>query len=200
MHMSEPLPDLERIQRFVAGDPAAFEEIVGAYQGRIVTLCRYLLGNAADADDAAQDVFVKAFKNLKHFRPEAALYTWLYRIAVNTCIDRRRRPFFLSLFRAEEGREGADEPFPGLQSGAPSPEQLVESQQISAGIQRALNKLSPKLRAAIVLKEIEGLRYEEIAAVLEISLGTVKSRISRAREELQTALSGLREQNGRHAV
>lgn len=192
--------DLELLRRFASGDAAAFEEIVRAYQGRIVTLCRYLLGNAADADDAAQDVFVKAFKNLRNFRPEAALYTWLYRIAVNTCIDRRRRPFFLSLFRADEGGEGSGEPFPGLQSEAPSPEQLVESQQISEEIQRALKKLSPKLRAAIVLKEIEGLRYEEIAEVLEISLGTVKSRISRAREELKRTLTDGREQNGPRAV
>ncbi len=192
--------DLELLRRFASGDAAAFDDIVRTYQGRIVTLCRYLLGNAADADDAAQDVFVKAFKNLKNFRPEAALYTWLYRIAVNTCIDRRRRPFFLSFFRADEGGEGSDEPFPGLQSEAPSPEQLVESQQISEEIQRALKKLSPKLRAAIVLKEIEGLRYEEIGEVLEISLGTVKSRISRAREELKRTLTDGREQNGPRAV
>jgi RNA polymerase sigma-70 factor (ECF subfamily) len=198
--MSEPPIDLERVRRFVAGDAAAFEEIVGAYQGRIVTLCRYLLGNAADADDAAQDVFVKAFKNVHKFRPEAALYTWLYRIAVNTCIDRRRKPFFLSLFTSSDAAEGREAAYPDLRSEDPSPAQLVEAQQISREIQRALARLSPKLRAAIVLKEIEGLRYEEIAAVLEISLGTVKSRISRAREELQQALAGLREQNGRHAV
>lgn len=192
--------DLELLRRFASGDAAAFDDIVRTYQGRIVTLCRYLLGNAADADDAAQDVFVKAFKNLKNFRPEAALYTWLYRIAVNTCIDRRRRPSFFSLFRADEGAEGSDAPFPALQSEAPSPEQLVESQQISEEIQRALKKLSPKLRAAIVLKEIEGLRYEEIGEVLEISLGTVKSRISRAREELKRTLTDGREQNGLRAV
>ncbi len=107
--MSEFLADLERLRRFRAGDVAAFDEIVRAYQGRIITLCRYLLGNAADADDATQDVFVKAFKNLKNFRPEAALYTWLYRIAVNTCIDRKRKPIFISLFNADDAGENADE-------------------------------------------------------------------------------------------
>ena len=198
--MADDSPDLERLRRFQAGDVAAFAEIVRAYQKRIVTLCRYLLGNAADADDAAQDVFVKAFKNLKNFRPEAALYTWLYRIAVNTCIDHRRRPFFLSLFRADDAGEGADAAVPALRSEEPSPEQVVESQQAAEEIQRALKKLSPKLRAAIVLKEIEGLRYEEIGEVLEISLGTVKSRISRAREELKRALIDGREQNGPRAV
>jgi len=198
--MADDSPDLERLRRFQAGDVAAFEEIVRAHQARIITLCRYLLGNAADAEDAAQDVFIKAFKGLKNFRPEAALYTWLYRIAVNTCIDRKRKPFFLSLFHADDTGEGADEGFHALQSDDPSPEKLVESQQVSQEIQRALKKLSPKLRAAIVLKEIEGLRYEEIGEVLDISLGTVKSRISRAREELKLALIGGREQNGLRVV
>lgn len=198
--MSQSLDDLERIRRFASGDATAFEEIVRAYQGRIVTLCRYLLGNAADAEDAAQDVFIKVFKRLNNFRPEAALYTWLYRIAVNTCIDRRRKPFFLSFFHADDPGDGADIGFNALQTDDPSPEQLVESQQISQEIQRALKKLPPKLRAAIVLKEIEGLKYEEISEVLEISLGTVKSRISRAREELKRALIGGREQNGPRSV
>lgn len=188
-------PDLERLRRFKAGDPGAFEEIVEAHQGRIATLCRYLLGNAADAEDATQDVFIKAFKSLPAFRPDAALSTWLYRIAVNTCIDRKRKPFFCSLFQAEDGRDSHE-----LVSDAPSPERLVEARQISGEIQRALQKLSPKLRAAIVLKEIEGLTYEQIGEVQEISLGTVKSRISRARDELKRTLGGGREQNGPGAV
>lgn len=192
--------DLELLRRFASGDAGAFDDIVGTYQGRVVTLCRYLLGNSADADDAAQDVFVKAFKNLKHFRPEAALYTWLYRIAVNTCIDRRRKPFFLSLFRADDAGQADAGSFPALRSEDPSPEQHLVSHQASLEIQRALERLPPKLRAAIVLKEIEGLKYEEIAEVLEISLGTVKSRISRAREELKRIVIDGREQNGPHAV
>lgn len=195
--MADDAPDLDRIRRFKAGDAAVFEEIVRAHQGRIATLCRYLLGNAADAEDATQDVFIKAFKGLPDFRPEASLYTWLYRIAVNTCIDRRRKPYFLSLFTSDDSDDGGVGAVP---SAAPSPEKLVEARQTSIQIQDALKKLSPKLRAAIVLKEIEGLAYEQIAEVLEISLGTVKSRISRAREELQRTLTGEMEQNGRRAV
>lgn len=190
--MSEDSPDLDRIRRFAAGDVAAFEEIVEAHQGRIVTLCRYMLGDATEAEDAAQDVFIKAFKGLKSFRPDAAFSTWLYRIAVNTCIDRRRKPFFRWLFIEDDaGGAGAG----GVPSEAPSPERLVASRQVSQQIQQALQRLSPKLRAAIVLKEIEGLAYEQIAATLEISLGTVKSRISRARDELQRTLTGGTEQN-----
>ncbi len=194
--MPEDSPDLDRIRRFKAGDAAAFEEIVRTHQDRILTLCRYMLGNATDAEDATQDVFVKAFKGLKDFRPEASLYTWLYRIAVNTCIDRRKKPFF-SLFSS---RHDEDATAGDLPSGDPSPEKLLESLQISQAIQDALKILSPKLRAAIVLKEIEGLAYEDIGEVLEISLGTVKSRISRAREELKRALVDSREQNRTSSV
>jgi RNA polymerase sigma-70 factor (ECF subfamily) len=193
--MPEDSPDLELILRFKSGDAAAFEDIVRAHQDRIYNLCRYLLRNEADAQDAAQDVFLKAFKGLKDFRPEASLYTWLYRIAVNTCIDRQRKPFFRSFFRESGSGTGADAGLLELRSDEPSPERLVESRQISQQIQSALKRLSPKLRAAIVLKEIEGLSYEEIGGVLEISLGTVKSRISRAREELQEILKTGREQN-----
>jgi RNA polymerase sigma-70 factor (ECF subfamily) len=182
--MPDNSSDLDLIRRFKAGDAAAFEEIVRAHQGRILTLCRFMLGNASDAEDAAQDVFLKAFRALGGFRPEAALGTWLYRIAVNTCIDRRRRPFLLSLFSSNEDGERANEP----RSTAPSPEKLLEAREISRAIEGALARLSPKLRAAIVLKEIEDLSYEQIAEVLDVSLGTVKSRISRAREDLQKIL------------
>jgi RNA polymerase sigma-70 factor (ECF subfamily) len=190
--MSAVSPDLDLIRRFAAGDLAAFEQIVVAHQGRIATLCRYMLGDATEAEDATQDVFVKAFKGLKDFRPEAALGTWLYRIAVNTCIDRRRRPLFRWLFIDDDDAGGGVGAVP---SDAPSPERLAESREASLEIQGALSRLSPKLRAAIVLKEIEGLSYEQIAETLEISLGTVKSRISRAREELKRSLTGRREQN-----
>lgn len=173
--------DQELIARFQSNDAAAFDEIVLGYQDRIYGLCRRLLGNTHDAEEAAQDVFLKAFRSLHKFRPEASLYTWLYRIAVNTCIDYKRKPFFESLFRrTEEGDEIRIDP----PSGDPSPERLYESKQLGAALWKGLAKISPKLRIALVLKEIEGLSYEEIADVLEISLGTVKSRISRAREEL----------------
>ncbi len=173
--------DLPLITRFKNGDETAFDEIVLAYQDRIYGLCRRLLGNAHDAEDAAQDTFVKAFQNLPKFQPQASLYTWLYRIAVNTCLDYRRKPFFDSLFRRT--REGEELQY-DLPTGEPSPERLAESRQMEQALWKSLAKLSQKLRMVIVLKELEGLSYEEISDVLDISLGTVKSRISRAREEL----------------
>jgi RNA polymerase sigma-70 factor, ECF subfamily len=161
-------------------DLIEFNELVRKYQDRIYNLCRYMVGNRQDAQDAAQDVFLKAYKGLKDFRPEASLYTWLYRIAVNTCLDYKRKTSVATL-RSESLSEL--EP-----SGEPSPERTYESKEVSEAIQSALQKLPKKLRPAIVLREIDGLSYEEIAEILHTSVGTVKSRISRAREELRGIL------------
>ncbi len=187
--MSKKADDLQILKRFNNGDISAFEELVLKYQDRIYNLCRHMLGNIHDAEDAAQDTFIKAYHNLDNFRPEASFYTWLYRIAVNTCLDYKKRPFFESFFKeADEGEDYIDEPA----SDRPSPEKLYESKQIGLALHNGIRNLPLKLRTAIVLKEIEGLSYEEIADILEVSIGTVKSRISRAREELKQHLKNLR--------
>ena len=184
--------DLNLIESFKKGDTSAFGEIVNKYQDKIYNLCRHMLGNADDAEDAAQDVFLKAYLALPKFRPEASLYTWLYRIATNTCIDFKKKPIFESLF----GDPGEGEKLVHDQAtDAPSPEKLYQSKQIDQALQESLRKLSPKLRAIIILKEIEELSYEEIADTLEISVGTVKSRIARAREVLKKLMQKFREQN-----
>jgi len=183
--------DIELIKRSQGGDRAAYGEIVLRYQDRIYNLCARLLRHSSEAEDMAQVTFLKAYRNLENFQPHAALYTWLYRIAVNTCIDHQRRPFFESIFRrSATGEEFVlDHP-----SSASSPEKNLENRQLQVALGKALGELSPKLRTVIVLKEIEGLSYEEIATTLEISMGTVKSRISRARDVLQNLLQGFREQ------
>lgn len=183
--------DLNLLRIFKNGDKSAFESIILNYQDRIYNLCLYMLGNRHDAEDAAQDTFLKAYRGLNDFKPNASLYTWLYRIAVNTCIDYKRKPLFDSLFRRSDTGEEVVIEHP---SDSPSPEKDYESKQIQNALQEALRKLSPKLRAVIVLKEMEGLSYEEIADTLDISTGTVKSRISRARDELKILLKDFREQ------
>jgi RNA polymerase sigma-70 factor, ECF subfamily len=184
--------ELTLIKNFQQGDTSAFGELVLRYQDKIYNLCRHMLGNAHDAEDAAQDVFLKAYQALPAFRPEASLYTWLYRIATNTCIDYKKKPLFESLF----GDSGEGERLVhDRASEAPSPEKLYQSKQIGQALQKSLGKLSPKLRAIIILKELEELSYEEIADTLEISMGTVKSRIARAREELQKLMMKFREHN-----
>jgi RNA polymerase sigma-70 factor (ECF subfamily) len=183
--------DLSPLDRFKTGDQSAFEVLVLKYQDRIYNLCRHMLGNAHDAQDAAQDVFIKAYRNLGRFKPDASLYTWLYRIAVNTCLDHKKKPIFESLFKnTDEGDEYLAEQV----SDEPSPERLYESKQMGDALQKSLSRLPPKLRAAIILKEVEGLPYEEIAEVLDISMGTVKSRISRARNELRELMKEIMEQ------
>ncbi|OGQ85237.1 MAG: hypothetical protein A2512_12350 [Deltaproteobacteria bacterium RIFOXYD12_FULL_56_24] len=175
-------PDLYLITRAKDGDASAFEELVCTHQDRIYNLCRHMLGQAQDAEDAAQDSFLKAYRNLGSFTPDASFTTWLYRIAINTCLDRRKKPLWLSLF--QKNAKGEEfmlaEPAHGF-----TPERLYESKQLRELVQACLAGLPVKLKAALVLKELEGCSYEEIAEALDVSLGTVKSRISRAREELR---------------
>ncbi len=185
--------DVELIRGFKRDNESTFERLVLKYQNRIYSLCRHILGNAHDAEDAAQDIFIKAYQNLNNFKPEASFYTWLYRIAVNTCLDYKKRPFFESIFKSSTkgvGEEFISEPA----SDEPSPEKIYESKQLGQILRKSLAKLSLKLRTVIVLKEIEGLSYEEIAEVLDVSIGTVKSRISRARKELKILMKKIREQ------
>ena len=180
MGIMNPQDENYLIQQFKGGDPSQFERIVLNYQDRIYNLCRYLLGNPQDAEDAAQEVFLKAYRKLKDFRPESSLYTWLYRIGVNTCLDHKRK------FRPEPFKDQslAED----LPSPEPSPERRYQSKEIGQAIQSAFEQLSKNSRAVIVLKEMEGLSYEEIAEVMGTSVGTVKSRISRTREELRRLL------------
>lgn len=189
--MGSDSEELAIMDRFDKGNEAAFEELVLKYQGRIYNLCKHTLGDADEAADAAQDAFIKAYGSLKNFRSESSFHTWLYRIAVNTCIDYKRKPFFESFFKNSDIGEEMVIKHP---SDRPSPEKDYESKEIRLALQNALRKLSPKLRAVIVLKEIEGLSYERMAETLDVSIGTVKSRISRAREELKELLKVFTEQ------
>jgi RNA polymerase sigma-70 factor (ECF subfamily) len=172
--------DVHLIELYKQDPEKAFRRILEKYQDRIFNLCVYMLRSREDAQDAAQDVFVNAYRSFKNFTPRASLYTWLYRIAVNTCIDYKRKSQRLLLNDEATIIE--------IAAPGPSPEKVCESKEVTAVIQEALEALTPDFRAVIVLREIEGLSYEEIAEVLQISMGTVKSRISRAREELREHL------------
>jgi RNA polymerase sigma-70 factor (ECF subfamily) len=180
MGIQDPIDESFLIRQFKDGDRSTFEWIVKKYQDRIYNLCRYLLLNPQDAEDTAQEVFIKAFQNLIRFQPQSSLYTWLYRIGVNTCLDHKRK------FRPEPLKD--ESMAEGLPSFEPSPERRYQSKEIGQAIQAALAQLPKNSRSVIVLKEIEGLSYDEIAEILHTSIGTVKSRISRAREELRRLL------------
>ncbi len=175
--------ELELIAKFKRGDRSVFEVLVLKYQDRIYNLCLYMLGNSQDAEDVAQETFIKAYRNLDSFETHAPFYTWIYRIGINTCLDYKKK----ASSRYERFHVDID----SLQQEIPyeiSPENHLKMSEISESVQAALLEIPAKLRSVIVLKEIEDLSYEEISRVLKISIGTVKSRISRARELLRKKL------------
>jgi len=166
------------------GDQKAFERLVVIYQDRIYALSCQLTGNQADAQDLAQNVFVKAYQALRGFRNEADFGTWLHRIAVNLSINekRKRKPdvYLDSPVLTEEG-----EVTRLLASNEESPEEAYESMEFSAMVRSALGQLSQEHRTVLVLRDIQGFSYEEIADMLGCSLGTIKSRINRGRQTMK---------------
>lgn len=161
------------------------------YQDRLLTLCCYLLKNSHDAEDAAQETFIKAFRHIRDYSPDTPFYTWLSSIAVNTCRDIQRKNRIRAFFSLTLEQDQFD----SIPDTRPDPESGYASRQSLQQLQAGLNRLSLKLRTVLVLKELEGMSYEEIATVLDISIGTVKSRISRAREEIMQLMKKTKEQN-----
>jgi RNA polymerase sigma-70 factor (ECF subfamily) len=178
--------DAQLIGRSLAGEPAAFGELVLRYQDRLYNSLVRVLGSADDARDAAQDAFVQAFVKLDTFRGSSAFYTWLYRIAFNTAMShaRRKRPTrSLDDERAERGREPVD--------SQPTPEARLSLSERATQVHRALAALSAEFREVIVLREMDGCKYEEIAEILDLPVGTVRSRLFRARLELRDRLASV---------
>ncbi len=175
--------DARLIERTLSGQRQAFGELVVRYQDRLFTMLVHLVGCREEARDVCQEAFTQAFVKLASFQQSAAFYTWLYRIAFNTAVSRtrRRRP----RTSVDEIRESTHfEPHdPG-----PPPEQRLESQENVQQVQTALAALSEDHRAILVLKELDGRRYEEIADMLDIPIGTVRSRLFRARAQLKECL------------
>jgi RNA polymerase sigma-70 factor (ECF subfamily) len=184
-------PDFELVRRCQtesgAAREAAFAELFENYKDRVFNLAGRLLGNPADADDVSQEAFVTVFRKIHEFRFSSRFYTWLYRVVFNLCVDHRRKGTAgLLPIATTTDRDGqlAMLPDPGL---APS-ERVAEEESRQREVERALRRLSEPLRVVIVLRYLEDLPYEEIAEVLGISLGTVKSRLSRAHHFLQEVL------------
>lgn len=175
------------IERSRRGDPGAYDQIVGAYQDRIYSLAYRITGNREDASDAAQDAFLKAYRHLRAFGGRAAFSTWLHRIAVNAALDIVRRRPHQPLVPLE------------MDVGDPveDPAERVVRRDVQRRIHRAIAGLPLEQRTAIVLRDLHGHSYEEIASMLQIPLGTVRSRISRGREMLRAALADLAPAGGR---
>ncbi|MDI6895191.1 MAG: sigma-70 family RNA polymerase sigma factor [Bacillota bacterium] len=175
---------LERCRR---GNVEAFEELIAPYMQKVYNLALRLSRNPEDASDLAQEALLRAFVSLRDFRGECAFSTWLYRITFNVCRDearRRRRHPAVSLDEPLASAEGEKTPRQ-LVSTAGDPVEEAEGREVREVIWEGIRSLSPEFRAVLVLRDIEGLAYEEIAEALDISLGTVKSRLNRARSALK---------------
>lgn len=185
------LEDQRLISGLQAGEEEAYERLISRFQTPVYNLAYRLLNDAGDAGDVVQEVFLKIFKNVGSFRAESSLRTWVYRIAVNEAYNRRRW-----IFRHRRGETGIDETFedsetrerPLLDAGE-TPFDFTMNREAEILLEEGLMSLDPRFRTALVLREIEEMSYEDIAEVLQVSLGTVKSRILRGREALRRYLT-----------
>lgn len=182
--------DAQLVARTLAGDTRAYELLVLKYQRRIERLIGRMVRDVDLVQDIAQESFLRAYRALHQFRGDAQFYTWLYRIAVNTAkkalMDLKRDP--VVLHSSLQGKDEDDETFrPALeQSTDETPEAVMAAREIAEAVNAALEALPPDLRQAVTLREIEGLSYEEIATLMQCPIGTVRSRIFRAREAIAT--------------
>ena len=179
-------PDRELVDRAREGSQEAFADLVRRYQARIFNLARVSTRNDADAEDVAQEIFVRVYRGLRTFRGDSAFRTWLYRIAVNVTRTQAGRPSLFGWFRRVEPEDvGGADPLESLPGG----DAVEDSVAYRDAIDHALGRLTADLRMAVTLRDIEGLEYREIAEVLGVPIGTVMSRISRGREKLRPILA-----------
>lgn len=186
--------DLDKplIQSYLAGDTGAFNELVGRYERLAYNLAYRMAGNATDAADLTQEIFVRLHRSVKSFRGDSAFSTWFYRLAINCCKDWLRK----------EARRPATQEIQDtlIADGGASPSQLYERKETKALVHAAISALPDEQRIAIILHDIQGYSYEEIAAIEDVPIGTVKSRLSRARFKLTESLAAIKEHDGRLSV
>ena len=172
-HDGKTVQEPELIRRSKGGSREAFGQLVSRYQTPVYRVVRGILGSPSESEDVAQEVFLKAYANLAKFRGESGFFTWLYRIAVNEALRARKRRAFANA-----------DALPEVEAPPPAPSE--EDAPTLATLEKLLRKLSDEFRSIVVLRDIEGLTYSEIAETLEIPIGTVESRLFRARQELRT--------------
>ena len=190
--MNSPDADAALVERTKAGDVKAFEMLVVKYQRRIERLIGRMVRDVDLIPDIAQETFIRAYRAIPKFRGDSAFYTWLYRIAVNTAkkalMELKRDPIVTESALAARDDDNETSRVENELSDGETPEALLASKQIAAAVNSAVQALSEELRQAIVLREIEGLSYEEIAELMNCPIGTVRSRIFRAREAIAERL------------
>jgi RNA polymerase sigma-70 factor (ECF subfamily) len=183
--MTEREKDQNLVQRVQRGDKVAFEMLFTKYQRRVSRLVSRFVRSEAEVEDIVQESFIKAYRALASFRGDSAFYTWLYRIAVNTAknhlVSASKRPISLSQFEKNDDDDFQEDIF---MSDAATPESELITKQIAETVNKSMNELPADLREAIMLREIEGMSYEDIADAMGCPIGTVRSRIFRAREAI----------------
>ncbi|MGQ0634573.1 MAG: sigma-70 family RNA polymerase sigma factor [Planctomycetaceae bacterium] len=191
-------PDHELISESLRGQTHAFGELVVRYQNRLYNGLVHIVGSSEEARDVAQDAFVKAFQKLHTFGGRSAFYSWLFRIALNAAVSRQRklnrRPASIDSLRDRQGVEPVD------QRAENRPGFSLEASERQAAVQRALAQLPEEFRTVLILKEMDDLKYEEIAEVVGCPVGTVRSRIHRARAELREKLTVMLQEPGAEEV
>ena len=186
--------DLELVKNFQSNNLDAFDILVVRYQDVIFNLCYRLLGDFDDADDCAQEVFIKAYRNLNGFKLQSSFSTWLHRIAINTCknkissVKRRIRKKMIRLNNTSNNDNGFSM---DIEDNSYNPAEIYEKMEMENNIQKAINLLPEKEKLLIVLRDIEGKSYEELSSITGIKLGTVKSKLAKARQNLRDMLRGV---------
>ncbi len=195
--MSDREIDQQLVERAQRGDKHAFELLVTKYQRKLIRLLSRFIRDSSEVEDVAQEAFIKAYRALPSFRGDSAFYTWLYRIGINTAKNYlvaagRRAPTSTSMDAEEAEDLGESE----LLQDVNTPENQMMSRQVAATVNQTLDKLPEELRTAITLREMEGLSYEEIASIMKCPIGTVRSRIFRAREAIAEQLRPMLDTGG----
>lgn len=181
------MSDEELVKKVKDGDIDAFEDIIKKYEKKIFSLIYNMLRNENEIEDIAQEVFIKVYKNLDKFHGDSSLYTWIYKIATNLCLDQIKKRKDI-IYMDEKLRVNDDEVEIQIPSDEKTQDELYEQKELKQKLEKCIEKLPEKQRAMIVLRDIKGLAYDEIAEILELKLGTVKSQINRARLKLKELL------------
>lgn len=182
-------PEKELVQRSRNGDTAAFEELIQSYEKRIFNIALRMTGNREDSSDIAQEVCIKIFKSISKFKEDASFSTWVYRITSNVCIDemrKRKNNVVPLIFAGEDGEMEIP-----VASQDKLPEEIAESNEMSRLIKTCISQLAPEHKTIVVFRDIYDYTYEEISKILNISIGTVKSRLNRARNILKTKIKSM---------
>lgn len=188
----EQANDYELIRASKLGDHESFNILLMKYGTRVYNHCRRIVGDEAECADLTQEVFLKVFRNLENYEHAYSFYTWLYRITVNTCIDqmrrKRRRISEVSLTHGDRSERWDNEMEQEIPDESFCPEERMMNLELGAEITKAMEKLPPRLRSYIILKDVEGFTYSEIASIFDCSPGTVKSSLFNARHKLKDLL------------